>query len=98
MSSSESITANSCAKLYIAGVYTSRDSRVKSNDIWKQFDTNSIKFINVNGFYRNLSFTEKFVTNSFNLYKFWGICISNSGQEVDMTIEFPGYRTKKIRL
>ena len=49
------------SKFYIAGVYTSRDSRVKSNDIWNQFDTDSIKFINVNGFYRNLSFTEKFV-------------------------------------
>lgn len=98
LSSSESITANGCAKFYIAGVYASRDSRVSQNDIWKQFDTNKLKFTNVNGFYRNLSFSERFITNSFNLYKFWGICIRDSGEPVRVRLSFPGYSSKELSL
>jgi hypothetical protein len=94
----ESISANSCGKFYIAGVYASRDKRVNQNDIWKVFDTNKVKFINVNGFYKNLSFSEKFITNSFGLYKFWGICVESIDEQIDMEISFPGYRSKQITL
>ena len=96
--SSESINANSCARYYVAGVYTSRDQRVSPNDIWREFDTSKLKFMNVNGFYRNLSFTEKFVTNSFDLYKFWGICVNDSSDIIKLKIAFPGYEAKEFLL
>lgn len=96
--SSESISANSCGKFYVAGVYSNRDGRVDQNDIWKKFDTNKIKFINVNGFYQNLSFTEYFISNSFRLYKFWGICVKNQGDIVTVKLSFPGYVSKQISL
>ena len=87
-----------CGKFYIAGVYTSRDSRVNQNDIWKEFDKSKVKFINVNGFNKNLSFTEYFITNSLGLYKFWGICIKNRNQSTELKLAFPGYATKQIIL
>ena len=94
----ESISANSCGKFYIAGVYATRDSRVNQNDIWNSFDTNRVKFINVNGFYQNLSFTDYFISNSFRLYKFWGICVRNQGEVVTVKLAFPGYKSKQISL
>ena len=96
--SGESISANSCGKFYVAAVYASRDDRTNPNHIWKEFDTNKVKFINVNGFYRNLSFSESFVTNSFNLYKFWGICVKNKESTVNLKLALPGYIAKQISL
>ena len=94
----EAISANNCAKLYIAGVYASRDRRVNSNDIWRAFDTNKLQFTNVNGFYRNLSFSSKFITNSFSSYKFWGICLKNDNEQIPVKFSFPGYTEKQILL
>lgn len=96
--SSESISANNCAKFYIAGAYTSNDQRVNSNDIWNSFDTNKVKFSNVNGFYRHLSFSSKFITNSLASFKFWGICVKNIDEKIDVQFAFPGFPTKQIVL
>lgn len=94
----EALSSNNCGRFYIAAVYATRDRRVSQNDIWKQFDTNKIKFTNVNGFYQNLSFSENFLTNSFNLYKFWGVCVKGNSSSIITKFSLPGYASKQIKL
>ena len=95
---SEAISANNCSRFYIAAVFSSRDRRSNSNDIWNNFNIDDLQITNVNGFYRNLSFSSSYSVNSFNLYKFWGICVKNAGGEIPIEISIPGYKTQKILL
>ena len=98
LTAGESVSSNNCKRFYVAAVYAARDNRVNQNDLWKQFDTKRVQFTNVNGFYEHLSFSENFLTNSFNLYRFWGICVKSNSRKFITQLKLPGYATKQILL
>mgnify|MGYP007063429834 CR=1 FL=1 len=79
-----------CEKFVVLGLFSSSDRKTSENEIVQQVVSREAKIVNINGFYKNLSYHPIFSKNSLNLYRFEGVCFPQAFPR-DKLVHIPGF-------
>jgi hypothetical protein len=84
---------NKCSYPVVIGIFSGRDFKINNHDVFQQILGKEGKFLDSYEFVRNLSFHPSYGKNSFNIYRFELVCLS---EEVPVMISLPGFETFRV--